>query len=374
MITDPMGNVAIQTWFAPGKLKDRFDSSGHAIHNTYNPETGMLTGSQDAQGNSTSYQFDKTGRPTDVTRPDGSHTTFDYTDEPPSIETSGTWAHKTVRTDTIGNSSVGTISFTDANGRPFSENSPTGLTLYKYDSSGQLKSINVNGQVTSYDYDGLGRRISQTAAGQITRYTYQNDVDEESGQTYDDVILPDDTSGDDADNSRQRTIHDAAGRVIASMMIDPTQTDPNLRQRRTDYTPDGAGRATTVDPPGSGADSSSSTYDAAGRITKSTDEFGRDTLYTYDGNGQLIQTKYPDDSLSQTVYDSLGQVLFSNDRHRPSDPAPGTRNFYDANGQLVRGDRLSAVKIEIFDDAEKHCKDSRVLNVEDAIILSTSET
>jgi YD repeat-containing protein len=65
-----------------------------------------------------------------------------------------------------------------------------------------------------------------------------------------------------------------------------------------------------VNPPGGGEDDSSSTYDAAGRVTKSTDEFGRETFYTYDGNGRLIETKYPDNSVSQTVYDEAGHVKF----------------------------------------------------------------
>ena len=76
----------------------------------------------------------------------------------------------------------------------------------------------------------------------------------------------------------------------------------------------------------------SAQYDDFGRITCYTDAIGRTTFHTYDNNGRLLSTTYPDNTVVENEYDISG------DLHRLETIYNGGYrkiNYYTDSGQLV---------------------------------------
>ena len=139
------------------------------------------------------------------------------------------------------------------------------------------------------------------------------------------------------------TVYDSAGRAVWT-------DDPHLPGQATDgahTTYDPAGRVESVEryhhvvidisvnPPAVTSDpapfaSTSSTYDAAGRLKSTTDALGHTTSYVYDGDGRLIQTTDPDGSFTTVTYDAAGRKVAQ------TDPKGLTTTYrYDSLGDLT---------------------------------------
>ena len=115
----------------------------------------------------------------------------------------------------------------------------------------------------------------------------------------------------------------------------------DFRNRVTQTTDPAGGLSTTV-------------YSSGGQVANSTDRYGAETRYTYDTMGRLVQTEYPDRSVSRSVtyyaqYPAgTGPVLrhvIQEDRHLVGDPVFGSRTIYDELGRSIRSERLKDVLI-----------------------------
>jgi RHS repeat-associated protein len=86
-------------------------------------------------------------------------------------------------------------------------------------------------------------------------------------------------------------------------------------------------------------------YNRIGKQQTSVDAAMRVTTNTYDFAGNLIETTYPDGTVSRTAYNLDGKPEYVQDRAVNADTtvAPATRTTYDASGRTVKVERFSAV-------------------------------
>jgi YD repeat-containing protein len=77
-------------------------------------------------------------------------------------------------------------------------------------------------------------------------------------------------------------------------------------------------------------------YNSLGQIADSVDQYSGTTTYTYNNNGQVILTVYPDSSEQETVYDSNGWMTWQTNKFVPGETtAVATNTNYNDLGQVV---------------------------------------
>ena len=97
-------------------------------------------------------------------------------------------------------------------------------------------------------------------------------------------------------------------------------------------------------------------YDTLNQKTDSIDQFGGTTSYTYDANGNLIRTVYPNGTETRSVYDALNRVVWTTTQ--PFMPASGdpsnatstailTHTIYNQLGQVIETDQWQGGAITI---------------------------
>lgn len=166
------------------KVSANYDFAGRA-YQTSNPYTGT------SPSYLTTTAFDVLGRPTTVTLPDSSATSYSYT------------TNSAIITDPAG---VKRESFSDAAGRlstidepdPTSGNSLTLSTSYVYSVLDQLTQITQGAQTRSYVYDALGRLNSATTpeAGTVCFGTVSSGVCQSNGyDPFDNLLYRTDARG-----------------------------------------------------------------------------------------------------------------------------------------------------------------------------------
>ena len=152
------------------------------------------------------------------------------------------------------------------------------------------------------------------------------------------------------------TVHKTELRIGAETFIAPTEAAPNEALYETYF------RELTefFEAHGAIVSSSETQYDNAGRVTVSTDRFGRQTNTAYNAFGETIETRtqsvdaagQPVWLVARTVYDDYGRVELTTDRYVEggSDPVLATRTIYDEKGRAVRTLRLEGVEVQLVDD------------------------
>ncbi|MGB7160274.1 MAG: putative Ig domain-containing protein [Tepidisphaeraceae bacterium] len=260
------------------------------------------------------------------------------------------------RTDAEGNTTYFAYA---ANGRLSSVTDPLGNTSrYVYDANGNLTAtINAKGERTENHYDALGN-LTETldSHGRVTSsFTYNGPGGRMDSSTGGFIY---DAAGNLTGSAPPRTFtYDAFGNVDSSTYEwdDPTTTGTVEEVEVTTSTEyDDAGRVTSsTDADGQ---TTSTTYNDLGKPETTTDRYGNVTRYRYDVRGNLIETEYPDQSLTdgitnkpvtRTVYDALGRPVVTVDMHVPGTAANGTRTTYDKVGRVVSTERLANVVINI---------------------------
>jgi RHS repeat-associated protein len=239
----------------PADASRTVDALGNTTTNTYDA-FGDRTAVTDAVGNKTVSAFD-TGKGwlTSTTTPAGHATTF----------TRDAWGHVTKTTDALGHT-----------------------TLAGYDLDGHVtSSTDGNGKTTTTAYDPVGQPVRTTAAdGTVTKTDYNPDgtvadaIDGLGARTtygYDGQGRK--VSRTDPDSRTVTSTIDPAGRVTGS-------TD--AAGRTTTMTYDGAGELLSVAYSDTATHGVSFTYDQAGRKTSMTDGTGT-TTYGYDIFGDLVR-------------------------------------------------------------------------------------
>jgi RHS repeat-associated protein len=220
------------------------------------------------------YEYDKNGRRTKVTQPDGAvvSTTYNAVGLPETL--------------------------TDAQGRK---------TTHAYDALGQLvRTTHPDGTSESFEYDENGRRTSSTdRAGRETTYTYD--------------LLGRLTRTTHPDGTTEEQEYDALGRMVASK-------DVLGRVTRHEY--DAAGRQTrTIDALGN---VSTFEYDAVGNHVATTSPNGQRTEFGYDALNRQVLKRFADGTTEEMAFDAQGN------RIRYTDQAGVSIHYtYDLLGQLT---------------------------------------
>jgi len=319
------------------------DGQTRAVRDTYDAFNRVAT-HIDALGNPTKYEFDDVHRKLTVTTPEGVKVT--------TVNTrSGEVFTVTDGRQSAVDPSVATTSYTyDENGNLLTVRDALGhpTTVNTYDDSGRLRTTqNARGTITSFEYDELNRVFKRhldpaglnitsvyefdsfggqmtvteaagTAAQRVTSYSYYND-----GRLKQMVVDP---QGLKLATSYR---YDGLGNTVR--LSQGSVDDPD--QQVTIYQFDALGRRTAeISAPSSifGAGSASTrdltvrySYNAAGQVSRRTDENGSHTWFVYNEAGELTDTIGPDGALIHQDHDVKGRVIRE---HRYRDPL-NTRSF-----------------------------------------------
>jgi RHS repeat-associated protein len=383
-VTDANGGITLYTYSAAGRRTSVTDQVGDkttmAYDNRGNIATvtsprGNVTGANPADFTTTyTYDFNGNGIRTSHPYPGGGNTirdiAFDQLDRPTTL------------TDPLGRTS--TTGY-DNNGDVTSTADPLGgTTTYSYDVSGRPTAVTApGGGSRGTVYDAAGNVIKSTSpSGGVSTYTYDNDnriasvVDPRgnaSGANPADYTLSYgyDAAGDLTtvtdqlgktttfayDSTKRVTgLTDANGHSVTYKYLDDDTLqsvvgpDGNTQQATT-YSYDNAGNVVSrTDAKGN----TRFTFDKLGRITDIKDPLNRDTLFSYDAEGNLVQSVAPGDTDPRTrtiayTYDILNRLT-------RQDQAAGSLIYtrgYDANNNTTSLADPTGVRTQGYDSLNR---------------------
>jgi RHS repeat-associated protein len=329
--TDANGNTVGYVYDQFNHLLSVTDSAGNTTKYTYD-KNGNRISKTDANGNITYYEYDSEGHLIQVKDALGDITTYTYGGT--GCPSCGGGGDKlTSVTDANGN----TTSYVyDSSGRKIKDIDALGnVTSYSYDANGNLVSkTDANGHTTYFTYDPLGRIASQTDAlndvvsfayspqGQVTKvtdplrnvttYTYDaagriiKKVSADTGTTtY--TYNPTGTMATktDADGVTIQYFYDGLNRISKIDFPDSSQDITYTYDTCTN----GKGRlCAVVDPTGT----TMYEFDALGRIVKETHTVLGVTYvtgYSYDKANTIATIVYPSGRRVEYDYDQLNRVM-----------------------------------------------------------------
>jgi RHS repeat-associated protein len=300
-------------------VTDEYDSSGRRV------------ASIDADGNRTEYRYDTVGRLVETIHPDDTPATLD--DNPRRRFELDPVGRKLAEIDELGRTTryahdpLGRLvavvlpdPATGLNPPLVGGSSPepgTLTTRYVYDEVGnKIEQIDAEGRVTRWEYDAMGRetaRILPEGERETKEYNLAGEL----------------IAHTDFEGRTTRYVYDEAGRLRTTDY--PRDADVGF-----DYDAAGARIAAT-----DGRGTSTTEYDARGRVLRSLDADGGQIEYTYDAAGNLLARISPSQSLVY-AYDArnrLIEVVRTVDGEAPMT----TRYEYDANGNrsaMLGGDGI----------------------------------
>jgi len=337
--TNPLGNTTHNTYDDSGNLLETEDPLGNITSYTYDPRGNLLSEAK-ADGAVTRFEYDTRGNEVRKIDAAGNVTISTYDSNGNRL------TQTTSRTTTSGLETLTWRYIYDRMGRRTATTDPDGtISRTEYDALGKVSAaINKLGRRTSFTYDELGRQTridypdgttesrSHDAEGRLVATTDRGG--RVTTYLYDAVgrlvrtTFPDGTSITSA--------YDAAGRLVAS-------TD--ARNTTTRYEYDAAGRRTRV------LDALSGQTDfennAAGQQVSVTDANRQTTSFVYDENGRLVRTIFPDGTRRESEYDELGRRTAETDQ-----AGKATRFAYDTLGHLLTvTDALNQVTRYAYDEA-----------------------
>jgi len=295
-VTDPNGNVTVNTYDSNGNLLTSTDPLGNTISYSYNTFDEALTKTSPL-GETTSYSYNGNGNLLTMTDPLGNTSSYTYADS----------AHPGDIT-----------SVTDPDGN---------VAAYTYDTNGNIASTSVSPSsgitdTTTYAYDADGERTCQaspkaTAAGVTCPPAGSPPAADTTATAYN--AAGEVTAVTDPDDHTISYAYDGDGNLIK--VTDP---DGNV----TSYAYNGDNHQTKTARPDGTAELSS--YDADGNLTGQTNGVGQVTSYSYDALSRVVSTTDPLGHITSYGYDSGG--------NRTSMTVPGgavTGYSYDPANELT---------------------------------------
>ncbi|MBO3089224.1 beta-1,3-glucanase family protein [Cellulomonas dongxiuzhuiae] len=322
---DPLGRTSTATYTAAGLPATTTDPMGYTTRYGYDADGRLETVTTPGDHTST-YTYDESGRTASVTSPAGLVTSYAYdaAGRPTSVTAPGVGTLTTVLSDAGRPTEV-----TDAGG---------GTVTYTYDDAGRMaSSTDAAGGRTTYAYDDAGRLLSRTdPRGGKTRYAYTDGgrvasvtdpLDRVTSYEYD--ARGNVTRVEDPDGQVTAYAYDRVGRLVS-------RTDPSGDE--SSWTYDLMGRRTSMT---DATGTTGYTYDTAGQVT-SIDAPGDEPpfTFTYDGNGRVATTTYPDGTIVTYGRDPDGNIAAVTDNR-------GSYLAYsvDADGRVTReGSSAGAVR------------------------------
>lgn len=345
--TDGALNTSTYTYDTNHRLTKIKDPRGiEPIRNDYD-SSGRLIATTDAFGKQIAYVHDIANRKETVTDRLGNSTVNEYDADGNVIKV----------TDPLGNSTVRTY---DGHGNTLSETNALGKARsYTYDQNdNRLTEVDSLGKTTTYTYTALNRVATiKDALGRLTTNTYDNNgnlkqvLDATGGTTiYTYDANGNQTSGTDAANAQTSYTYNNLGRLTQqtdALNNSTTYTYDGNGNRKTEtrtrtttsgpetlinkYDYDGNNRLIQTTFPDNTL--TKATYNAIGKQATTIDQLGRTTTYTYDDMGRLTKTAFPDGTNEQSTYDAEGRRLTSINRLSRT-----TSHTYDKLGRLTRTD------------------------------------
>ncbi|MEJ5315275.1 MAG: DUF6531 domain-containing protein, partial [Anaerolinea sp.] len=272
-IIDPSGYLYTRTFDTSFRLSSLSDTVGRTLLLQWSPDGTTLTRVQDAAGYQSSLQYDAHHHLTQVTDPLGR--TLSLTYEGPLL------THLTRQTST-GNLTT-TYTYTTSTDAP----QPPGL----------LKSVtDARQRTTTFIYDPFGQLIAlRDAQNHETRFVY-----DDLGRL---------TALIDPLQCTTRYEYDLAGRLIRLIQNnDPAHNvnEGGLYNLTTEFSYDAFGRLSrTTNPLGA---TTTYQYDEAGRLVQIHDAYNHFTTFTYNAAGQIVAVTDPLNHTTEYVYDHTGRL------------------------------------------------------------------
>jgi RHS repeat-associated protein len=295
-VYDRMGNPTTYSYDASGNVVTTVDALGHVVSETWDGNNNPLTVSNAA--GVTSYTYDGNNNRTRVIDPLGHTNSFLYDGNADLLTHTDPLGNITVN-QYDGNGNLLSTTMKDAQGNVVSSSSSTYV-------NGQLTAThNAAGTLTSgFGYDASGNLNSATDANGLMRTFGYDGNGNQTGTTF--------------GAAQTFTDYDSQGRVIRT-----TDADGN--------------HAFTF-------------YNAIGKTDHTIDKFGNTNSFVYDAAGNLVQTTYPDTTITRTVYDDNARPFLTVDRYVVGNQANGTRTEYDPIGRATNTVRLANVLINVSVD------------------------
>lgn len=322
--TDAEGFSYTLSYDANGNITSATDSLGNKSAVRYDPLDRVIL-EVDAAGGESAYEYDADGRTVKKTSADGAETRYSYDQNGNVLKATDALGNETVfsydsmdrmvsTTDALG--AVTSYAYTPAGKSAAVTDALGGVYSYEYDLLGRLVSeTNENGETSSYAYDALGRTLSKTnplghtdtfaydAKGRITSVTDRNGnatryVLDANGNIVETIDALGNSSYYEYD-SMNRLVKISLHRVDAKDCVDEWQI--TLYQ-----------------------------YDRRGLRTREINAAENETIYVYDGNGNLAQKTDADGYVTEYEYDPRNLVEAVNYSDGRS-----VSFAYTANGELA---------------------------------------
>jgi len=338
-------------WGAPQTIDGPRTDVADVTHIAYypivsgDPKSGQVNTVTNALGHITTVNnYDGSGRPLQVTDPNGLVTTLSYTPR-------GWLASRQVGTELTQYSYyptglLQTLTLPDGRSLTYSYNAAHQLTqvqdqlgdtiVYTPDVMGNNTSVKVydpgNNLVQSHSrvYNSLNELYQDVSAqNKVTTYGYDNNgnptsitdpLSHQTVKTYDAL-------------DRLSQVTDPASGVThyAYNALDQLTGVTDPRNLATAYTPDALGNTASVQSPDSGI--TGATYDAAGNVLTRTDAKNQITRYQYDALNRLTLITYADGSTVSFSYDQGANGIGR--RTGMVDSSGSTSWSYDTHGRVV---------------------------------------
>jgi YD repeat-containing protein len=309
-------------WDSAGHITSAGDSAGRLIVYTYSGN--QLTGTANADGTSTTFQYDGAGNLAGIAW-NGAQFVAAYTSDPPyNSVASATTPDGAVRQYGTPQSPQ-QIQLTDGNGD---------TSQYVANAAGLVESVtDGNGNTVSYTYDGAGRRTkAANGAGETTTFAYDSNgnltgVTDPAGGKWTADYTPAGPAHITDPNGNVWTLkYDAAGNLTAV-------TNPAGGTATAAVTSGAIGAVTDA-----GGDKTSYQYNADGLLATFTDALGGKWTYTYDGAARVASQTDPAGNTVQASYTgAIGQQRDGQQRLTAYTDSFGNQISYgyDAGGNLT---------------------------------------
>src|SRR5207248_986915 len=117
---------------------------------------------------------------------------------------------------------------------------------------------------------------------------------------------------------RTDTFYDGAGRSIATFSAHYANGGPTVWTGGNSPRTISGGLPAVVDYDANSLTSSRTFYNVLGKVDHTVDDLGNSTYFEYDIRGNLIETRYPDGTVTRTTYDVMGRVQWQSEQFKPA--------------------------------------------------------